>query len=80
MVMTWPTDSVSIVLWLAFSSRLLTIDPATVVGGQECYHAGDIFWYCAALQWAVLGHELLDLVGWPIWSSAWDVTRERHDQ
>jgi len=51
----------------------LAVDPATVIRSQESHNTSNVFGDGAALQWAVLGHELLDLVRRPVWSPAWNV-------
>jgi hypothetical protein len=51
----------------------LTVDPAAVTGSEESYHAGDILGDGAATERAVLGHEVLDLLGGPVGGTARDV-------
>ena len=48
----------------------LTVDPAAIIGGEESNDASDVLGNSAALERAVLGHELLDLVRWPVWGAA----------
>ena len=51
----------------------LTVDPAAVLGRQESDDAGDVLGHGAALQRAVLGHEVLDLLGRPLGGTAGDL-------
>jgi len=51
----------------------LAVDPAAVTAGEESYDAGDILGDGATTQRAVLGHEVLDLVGGPVGGTAGDV-------
>lgn len=51
----------------------LTVDPAAVLRRQEGNDAGDVLGHGAALQRAVLGHEVLDLLGRPLGGTAGDL-------
>lgn len=75
MVMTWPAKSISILRGADGCSVgwELTIDPATILGGQEGDHASHIVGGRAALQRAVLGHQVLDFVRGPLGGTAGDV-------
>jgi hypothetical protein len=44
----------------------LAVDPAAVTTGKESYDTGNILGDGATTQRAVLGHEVLDLVGGPV--------------
>ena len=60
---------------MSIRRKLRTVDPVAVVGSEEGHHASDILWHSAALERAVLGHQLLDLVRWPLWGATWDLSK-----
>jgi hypothetical protein len=73
MVMTWPIKLLANWSSGKINLREYTVDPATVLRGEESDHASDVLWQSAALERAVVGHQLLDLVRGPVWSAARDV-------
>ena len=51
----------------------LAVDPVAVAAGKEGHHTGDILGDGTATKRAVVGHELLDLLGGPLGCTTRDV-------
>ena len=52
---------------------MLTVDPATVLRGEEADYSGDVLGEGAAAERAVVCHHLLDLGCGDVGSAAWNV-------